>query len=375
MKVRKYEAANMQEALLKIRADLGNDAVILHTKKINKGGPFSFLGIGREIVEVLAASDVDTKDGEKQPNSDDRLQLLQMEIREMKQMFHSVVSHLDKKGADEFSPVLAAFLHRLINSGIEEKLSKKIVRALQTDLPQEEKSDTLSVESALLSRMAQLIGPARPIKLDENQCKIVALAGPTGVGKTTTIAKLAAHFVLSRGAKTALITADTFRIAAIQQLKTYAEIIGAPMEVVFTPREMRSAVNRHIDKDLILMDTAGHSQKNAQQMFSLKDFMDAARPQEIHVVLSATTKTKDLLDVFSRFSVVPISQAIFTKLDETSEYGPILNVISSMGKPLSYVTTGQNVPQDIETVEPKKLARMILGEEVEERSGENGSGR
>jgi flagellar biosynthesis protein FlhF len=188
------------------------------------------------------------------------------------------------------------------------------------------------------------------------------MVGPTGVGKTTTIAKLAAAHALTHRRKVALITADTYRIAAIEQLRTYSDIIGIPLEVVYSPEEIRPAIESHSDADVILMDTAGRNPRNPARMLELRGIIRAARPDEVHLVISATTKNFDALDVVDRFEQVGFDRLLFTKLDESSTYGMILNTLVRAQRPLSYLGTGQDVPEDFEIASAAKLAHMIMGD-------------
>jgi len=189
---------------------------------------------------------------------------------------------------------------------------------------------------------------------------VVAFVGPTGVGKTTTIAKLAAIFALFEERKVALVTADTYRIAAVEQLKTYAKIIGIPIEVVFTPQEIRRAIERHLDAELILIDTAGRSHYDNMKMSELKSYIESSSPDEVHIVLSLNTKYRDLEEIIKRFGCIPLHKMVLTKLDETATFGNILNLARDFSIPISYVTNGQDVPKDIEVADPSKLAEVIL---------------
>ena len=205
-----------------------------------------------------------------------------------------------------------------------------------------------------------MIYTVEPITLRADGLKKVALVGPTGVGKTTTIAKLAADFSLRKGKDVALITIDTYRIAAVEQLRTYADIINVPLEVVLTPSEIKNAIAKHKHRDLILIDTAGRSQKNAMQMLELQSFIEAIEPDETHLVLSTTSNCKNMKDIIERFHLLSVDKVIFTKLDEAVTFGLILNVMSKLNKTLSYVTMGQNVPDDIAITDPHTLAKLIV---------------
>ena len=191
-------------------------------------------------------------------------------------------------------------------------------------------------------------------------CKTVALVGPTGVGKTTTVAKLAANFALREKFRVALITADTYRIAAVEQLKTYADLIGIPIEVIYTPQELKGAMQRHQDKQLVLIDTAGRSPANQPQMMELENLLAVDSSIEKHLVLSATTKFTECLDAVARFRPSRPQRYLFTKLDEACNLGTLLSLMHHDPKPLSYITTGQNVPDDIEPADPERLTNLML---------------
>ena len=175
----------------------------------------------------------------------------------------------------------------------------------------------------------------------------VLFIGPTGVGKTTTIAKIGAAFALWENKKVLLLTSDTYRIAAVEQLRTYARILGVPMEVVYEPSDLAPILERYSDVDVVLLDTAGRSQNDGEKVAEYRDLYGAFRPQSVHLVLAANTKYGDVLDVMNRMNVVPIDGIVATKLDETRSAGSLLNVVFDFGLPLSFLTAGQNVPNDI----------------------------
>jgi flagellar biosynthesis protein FlhF len=189
---------------------------------------------------------------------------------------------------------------------------------------------------------------------------VVALIGPTGVGKTTTIAKLAANLMLREKRRVGLITLDTYRIAAIDQLRKYADILGSPLKVVGTAEETAAAVRSMHDCEFILIDTAGRSPNDALKLSELKGLLAAANPDEVHLVLSTTASEKCVDLAIARFSEVRVDKIIFTKIDEAAHVGVVLNVIHKVNKGLSYITTGQDVPDDIEVGQPKRLAQLIL---------------
>lgn len=198
------------------------------------------------------------------------------------------------------------------------------------------------------------------IRLNRRGSKIVALVGTTGVGKTTTLAKIAAKFVLEQGINAALITADTYRISAVEQLKTYSDILGLPLEIVYTPQELALAIDRHQDKELILIDTAGRSQYSAGQMLELQEFLKINPRIEKHLAISASIKINDAKEIIKKFSAVEPEKIIITKIDETGNFGTVINLLRNENLPLSYMTTGQSVPDDIVTGNADTLADLLL---------------
>lgn len=222
------------------------------------------------------------------------------------------------------------------------------------------------IRQELERQVAEMVPSAAPLEMSATgRPTTVAMVGPTGVGKTTTIAKLAANMKLREGRKVGLITIDTFRIAAVEQLRTYAEILQVPLVAVTTPDEMRAAVRRMADLDLILIDTAGRSQKDEPRIAELRQFLDAVQPDQVHLVLSSTSREEAIREAIRNFSVLGARHVVFTKLDEAVGFGVILNVLRSVSLRLSYLTNGQSVPADIEVGSAHRVAQLILGEPSE----------
>ena len=201
-----------------------------------------------------------------------------------------------------------------------------------------------------------------PLRVVPGETRTIFLIGPTGVGKTTTLAKLAANFALNEQRRVALLTTDTYRIAAIPQLRTYGEIMGLTLDVAYSPSELQDLVIRHQDKDIVLVDTPGRSQHNQPMLEEMADFMREVPSRTLYLAVSAASKYRDMLDVVSHFGTVPIGGIIITKLDETVSFGPILNLASEIARPFTYYTNGQDVPADIQVAETRRIVDLILDE-------------
>ncbi|GAB4197087.1 MAG: flagellar biosynthesis protein FlhF [Phycisphaeraceae bacterium] len=319
-----------------------------------------------------AASDVPASPKPKAhiapPPSADTHQLAQ----EMSAVKHLVarMMHQQKKGADlqdlpkGLSQQYAALIQQEVECELADEIVSQVRRGLTEEQLQDESACREAVRKALAKYMptdAQLM-QAKPT--EDGRPRTIALVGPTGVGKTTTIAKLAATFKLKHKKNVALITLDTYRIAAVDQLRTYAGIIGVPLHVVLNPGDINRAMRRCARCDVVLIDTAGRSQRDGDRLTQLKAFLEAAKPHETHLVLSSTCSQQVLLETIERFSQVHTDRIIFTKLDEAVTFGVLLNVLGKADKRLSYITTGQEVPHQIEPGCPDRLAELVLGQEV-----------
>ena len=298
-----------------------------------------------------------TSPGEDSPAGQDvksaeRIRLLEDELAQMKTMLASMMAANQPK---ETITIQDALRRQDVRVELCEDLSGKVPVAdvnLDSLDPR-----AASVLSGYLTQVMKFTGGLTP---GAHGSRVVAFIGTTGVGKTTTLAKVAAHFVLEQNLRGALITADTYRISAVEQLKKYAEILGLPVEVVYSAAELRKAIARHRSKDFVLVDTAGRSQYNEFQMDELKELLAAHPRMEKHLVVSATTKEEDASEIMTRFSVCKPDRIIFTKTDETRTIGMVLNLLAGGDLPLSFLSNGQSVPDDIIPATAERLADLLL---------------
>lgn len=276
----------------------------------------------------------------------------------------NVISGLNSESKKEedgsLNKILNVFRNNLRQNEVEDEIVDEIItKAKERLMPDSSINEIVAVLYRIISN---LLGKPEPLKFREDgKPTVIAFVGPTGVGKTTTLAKIAAHYSIHENKKVGLITADTYRIAAVEQLKTYAEIMGMPVIVVYSPDEIKEAINRHSDKDIIFIDTAGRSHRNKQQFEELKRLMDICQPDEIYLLINSSTSMKNCRNIIKNYEFLKEYKLIFTKADETPMMGIILNVRHLTGRKLSYLTTGQSVPDDIEVVDIAKVTKKLLG--------------
>ncbi|GAU79857.1 flagellar biosynthesis protein FlhF [Fusibacter sp. 3D3] len=389
MKVKRYLVKDMNEAMIKIKSELGMDAVILNTRKIKTGGLFKFFK--KPLIEVVAAIDeplIQTyKDVAKQPPIketvfikpadpivekpvflDDDIKITEPqknsvsnnEVLELKQMVSELIRKVENIEHKEPVKKDLSYVDFLKSLDIQESIAKKIMDIVQRQISLNDKNQE-AILNAMKVITKEYLGDMRSIDTDPlNKPNVYMFLGPTGVGKTTTLAKIAARLSLIENKKVGLITADTYRIAAVEQLKTYSEILGIPLEVIYEADELEEALYKFKDKDYILIDTAGRSHKSKELKSDYDELVKYLKSVQIFLVMSMTTSFKDMKSIIESYSFISDYRLLFTKLDEATSYGNILNVKVLTGKALSYFAIGQSVPDDIELADKDKIVGYIF---------------
>lgn len=397
MIIKKFQAKTEEEAVNAAKKEMGEDVVVMNVKYIKRKGLFSFLR--KPICEVTVALEEESERPlrrnladkssfnatiEKTPfpgilrEEDTSVDLSAGESKELEKRLESLQNLLEKqlnKDEDEKEPepepeerddkgvkFLKLIYSTLIDNEVAEKYANELIDEIgKINTP---KASIDFLLGNIYQKMILKFGQPVTIPLSDSGQRVIFFIGPTGVGKTTTIAKLASQLCVNHKKKVALLTTDTYRIAAAEQLRTYASILEAPFKVIYTADEMMDAINEFSSFDYVLVDTAGHSHNNESQKDSMAQFLDAVDEnidKDVYLVVSSTTKYRDLLSIADAYSKFTEYKLIFTKLDETTTFGNLFNLCMHTGAPMSYVTFGQNVPDDIEVFSPQSTVKQLLG--------------
>ncbi|QOY34489.1 flagellar biosynthesis protein FlhF [Anaerobacillus isosaccharinicus] len=387
MKVKKFVAKSMSEAMKKIRTELGSEAVILNSKEVETGG---FLGFfTKKNIEVIAAVDTapavrrpapkktsQTQPSPKPPVTKNTLTkqeltkvesinaskngMLEKEVKELKDIVNGISSSIATQ-FDDYPEILKKINQVLINQDISLNIRIDVMKKLLKKWYILDKETTSEEEVLQWVRevIKETIQPNNMGGFNFNK-KFLNLVGPTGVGKTTTIAKIAAHCVLKHNKKVAFITTDTFRIAAIDQLKTYAKILNVPVEIAYSVEDFKKAKEKLSGYDLVLIDSAGRNFLNELYIEELKKVINFDEEMETYLVLSLTSKYRDMATIYEQFAKVNINKVIFTKKDETFSRGAMINLVHEYNVGVSYITNGQSVPDDILEGSVEEIVNSII---------------
>ncbi len=399
MRVKKFRNTNLPAVLESVKREMGPGAIILQTKKVRGSGLTGLIG-RKWLVEVTAAIDEQASEARlipsiavKSSTTGGRVPVLDLQpalaerrapaftdapisggqtsametervvgelqgLRDVLGCLWREMRERAKTAQTEVAlypePIESLFRHLLMQE-IEPALARHVADAILDEGVVEPNM----TEARAISILARLTGSGKAVTLGRGR-RVVALVGPTGVGKTTTIAKLAARFALVEKRRVALITVDTYRVGAVGQLQSYADTAGIPLAVAANPVELRQALEGFIDRDLVLIDTAGRSHRDELRMSELKEIIEAAAPNEVHLTLSAGSRYADAMEIMDRYAPLGFQRVIFTKLDETPRHGVIINLAVAAQRPLSYITTGQRVPEDISIASGDEIATSVM---------------
>lgn len=332
MKIKRYVVRDMREAVALIKRDLGPDALIVSSKRVRGKGLKGLLDPA--MFEVTAAIEV-----ERGADGGSRVYVVPDE--------------------DILEPVSSLSEYKIRQCLLKMDIESETAEYLLHDI--DFNRDQAEIRLVLQQRLRMVF---KPVPNRSKKPDIMAFIGVPGVGKTTTIAKIAAINALFNSMSIGLITIDAFRAGAVEQIRIYGEIIGASVDVVSTPAELLQAVDKHRSKDLILIDTTGRPSRNTYQLAEIKAFLEVIKGLETYLVISAGTKVRDTVKIINDYKVIPYSQLIVSKLDETESPGTLLNAAFMTGLPIAYITNGQNVPDDIEIANPDLLVSCIMKEVV-----------
>lgn len=410
MIIKKFTGKTEAEATEAAKKELGSNLVIMNVREVKKKGLFAFL-LPKQI-EVTAAleeeapartqygsilrtaADKEIRTEQQNLSAKNSTENIEKKLDSLQTLLESQLNNRQsekeesaktqdvpdaegkedkpqdmaaaEKKEEEKNPEQDKFIRLLYNKMLDNEMDEKYVNSILEDASKTKKAD-LPFDYLLANiyqKMVLKFGKSEGITPSEKGPRIVLFIGPTGVGKTTTIAKLAGRYCVEEKKKVALLTADTYRIAAAEQLRTYANILETPFRIIYTPEELQAAVEDYWDCDYIFIDTAGRSHQNTDQLEKMKEMVAALKKPEnyqVFLVLSATTKYRDLQKIADCYGKIADFELIFTKLDETEAVGNLLNMKLYTDAPIAYVTCGQNVPDDMEAFNPQKTVKQILG--------------
>jgi flagellar biosynthesis protein FlhF len=359
MRIKKFTANNYSTALTEVKKELGEDALILSTRSIK---PPTIMAGRKEATRVEITAAVEyvapvTASSVKLSDDNETSTLNEKGDVELKSLIFNLLSQSGQAQSLGLQSHQFDTYSRMVENGLDEKLAAKI---LQKTLEHNSQENIDCGKEPVMKLMKKVVPCKGEIDLKADGPKIVAFVGPTGVGKTTTIAKIAAEYALRRGQKLVLVSLDTYRLGAIDQLRVYGEIMEVPFEVASGKEDLRRIVDSHSDKDLILIDTTGRSHQDKDYSGQLKEIFDDVGEVEIHLVLSVTAQEKLFAATYHQFSPIGVDRVLFTKLDEGLSFGSLFNFSVRNRLPISYFTSGQRVPEDLEVARPDRVISLIF---------------
>lgn len=377
MFVKRFTARDMQDAMKKIKKEFGPDAVILDSKVVRAKG---IAGLFKKSLEVVAAYEPKRSFEQSPPKyqpaiesespveteaaaaneSDIRIAPLAAQIESLKGLVTDISNRIRTVSKEETVPLPAqaeGLFLEMVDRDVSESIAKEIAM-LTYSVSQKQPVDMKAVAQQLV---IDRLGEPMPIKLKKYAQTVLLFAGPTGAGKTTTLVKLAGRLALDQNLRIGLVNMDTYRVGAMEHMRIYAEIMDIPMRTAYNVSDLKEAVEEMADRDVVLIDTAGRSITDPSYCKELEECIAAAHVDEVYLVISIVTGSKVCRDIISHYSFIPNYKLIVTKLDEVGVWGNILNITDHAKKPLSYVTMGQNVPDDISQVDTAMLAENIVG--------------
>lgn len=377
MRIKSFTGPTVKEALKAVKTEFGEQALILSNKRLGTGSYEVVAAVDYDLSEAVAVDINRAASGahggtrgkgnknEPQPKGQARqsgtpqgealASELKKELKELRELKDLCISFVSRSG-NPVSEVFNRLEENLTANGVDKRLARKILMTTLSGVTREKTADIMYLKSCMKKKVYERISVKDPL----SSRGAVAFVGPEGVGKTTTIAKLAAMHALRGKKKVALLTMDTYRIAAAEQLKVYGKLIGVPVDVARDARELRNYMASHRDKDLILVDTAGRSQRNRARMNELRELVDACPEIKMNLVLNSQTRDEAMYESLKGFGALPIDSLSFTRLDEGESHGSILNAMALAKKPVAYLSTGSRVPEDIETASKERLLDFFM---------------
>ncbi|HEX8985398.1 MAG TPA: hypothetical protein VF767_08205 [Bryobacteraceae bacterium] len=362
MKLKSYFATDMNTALGLARRELGSEAMLVETRP---AAPESWhLGQCEVVMAVSPEPDAAPAPVERRTDPDSKLSAGMAELQRKLERVASAMARASLTRAGEMEPTgeLAGLFANLIENEVDPELAEDVLRRLRGAIG-DSAPGVAQMKRMLRTELAGRFTAEPALGRGEERPRIVALVGACAGGKTTTLVKLAVHYGLGTRRPTHIISADSYRIAAAEQLRSYASILGVGFQAVETPAALRQAIEEHHRKELILIDTPGYGSKDMDAAEDLARFLSSREDIDTHLVLTASMKSADLRHVVDRFEVFRPKKLLFTRLDETETYGPILNLAVRTGKPVSFLTAGQQIPEDLEPATADRILDLVLRSE------------